>query len=203
MNPQASQSQPTQSQGSRPIPSIQSIRPPSADSRRAGQPAAGAIQPADSLAPAELESIQRMIMDDFGNDPGNLIMILQAINGRYKYLPQSALRRVSMSLGLPLSRIYGIATFYKAFSLEPRGAHTIKICVGTACHVRGAGRLKERLEETLHVREGQTTADRRFTLETVRCVGCCGLGPVVMIDEDTYSRTDSQTVIGALDHYAG
>jgi NADH:ubiquinone oxidoreductase subunit E len=194
MNPQAAQSQPNR---------FQPNRPPSLDPGRAGQPTAGTIQTADSLEPEELESIRRMIADDFGNDPGNLIMILQAVNGRYKYLPQPALREVSGSLGVPLSRIYGIATFYKAFSLEPRGAHTIKICVGTACHVRGAGRLKERLEDTLHVHEGQTTDDRRFTLETVRCVGCCSLGPVVMIDEDTYSRTDSQTVIGALDHYAG
>jgi NADH:ubiquinone oxidoreductase subunit E len=193
MNPQAAQSQPNP---------FQPIRPPSVDPRWAGAPAAGTVQPADSLEPEELESIRRMIAEDFGNDPGNLIMILQAVNGRYKYLPQWALREVSGSLGVPLSRIYGIATFYKAFSLEPRGAHTIKICVGTACHVRGAGRLKERLEDTLHVQEGQTTEDRRFTLETVRCVGCCSLGPVVMIDEDTYSRTDSQTVIGALDHYA-
>lgn len=197
MNPQAAQSQPNRFQ----VP--QSIRPPSSGPRWAGQPTAGTVQPADSLEPEELESIQRMIAEDFGNDPGSLIMILQAINGRYKYLPQPALRRVSGSLGVPLSRIYGIATFYKAFSLEPRGAHTVKICVGTACHVRGAGRLKERLEDILHVREGQTTDDRRFTLETVRCVGCCSLGPVVMIDEDTYSRTDSETVIGALDHYAG
>lgn len=194
MNPQAAQSQPSR---------FQPIRPPSVDPRWAGQPAAGTIQPADSLAPEELESIRRMVADDFGNDPGNLIMILQAVNGRYKYLPQAALREVSASLGVPLSRIYGIATFYKAFSLEPRGIHTIKICVGTACHVRGAARLKDRLEDALHVGEGQTTDDRRFTLETVRCVGCCSLGPVVMIDEDTYSRTDSQTVIGALDHYAG
>ncbi len=194
MNPQAAQSQPNR---------FQPIRPPSIDPRWAGQAKVGIIQPADSLEPAELESIRRMIADDFGNDPGNLIMILQAVNGRYKYLPQPALREVSGSLGVPLSRIYGIATFYKAFSLEPRGAHTIKICVGTACHVRGAGRLKERLEDTLHVHEAQTTDDRRFTLETVRCVGCCSLGPVVMIDEDIYSRTDSETVIGALDHYAG
>jgi NADH:ubiquinone oxidoreductase subunit E len=149
----------------------------------------------------ELETLRHVIEVDYENDPRSLIMILQYINGRYKYLPYETLYLVSGQLGIPLSQIYSIATFYKAFSLEPRGKHTVKVCMGTACHVRGGNRIKERLEDSLGINEGGTTSDKQFTLETVRCIGCCSLGPVVTIDDDTFSRTDAEEVLSAMEKY--
>jgi NADH:ubiquinone oxidoreductase subunit E len=149
----------------------------------------------------ELQSLSQVIRVEYENDPRSLIMILQYINGRYHYLPYETLCLVSGQLGVPLSQIYSIATFYKAFSLEPRGKHTVKVCMGTACHVRGGNRIKERLEDSLGIGEGDTTGDKQFTLETVRCIGCCSLGPVVTIDDDTYSRTDAEEVLRAMGKY--
>jgi len=149
----------------------------------------------------ELKTLSHVIKVEYENDPRSLIMILQYINGRYHYLPYETLCLVSGQLGVPLSQIYSIATFYKAFSLEPRGKHTVKVCMGTACHVRGGNRIKERLEDSLGIHEGGTTGDKQFTLETVRCIGCCSLGPVVTIDDDTYSRTDAEEVLRAMGKY--
>jgi NADH-quinone oxidoreductase subunit E len=115
--------------------------------------------------------------------PTALIMILQGVQREYSYLPEEALRRVSQRMDLALSQIYGVATFYKAFSLEPKGRHQICVCTGTACHVRASQSVLEKLERDLHVKRGQTTADGEFSLETVNCVGCCALGPVVVADE--------------------
>jgi len=112
----------------------------------------------------------------------SLITILEGIQGRYRYLPQEAMILVSERLGVPLSQIYSVATFYHAFSLVPRGRHTISVCTGTACHVRGAVQVLNRLEAVLGIKPGETTRDRQFTLETVNCLGCCALGPVVVID---------------------
>jgi NADH:ubiquinone oxidoreductase subunit E len=128
-------------------------------------------------------------------------MILQAINKEYNYLPRPALTYVSTRLDVPLSQIYGIATFYSMFSLEPRGRNIVTICLGTACHVRGGERIKERLESYLGIHPGDTTEDMRFTLETVRCIGCCSLGPVVTINEKVYARTDSEKTLKTLDQY--
>ncbi len=116
-----------------------------------------------------------------------LIQILQDINQEYMYLPEIALRYVSEVIDVPLSRIYHLATFYSCFSLEPRGKHLIRVCMGTACHTRGAPKVLEEFERHLKITAGQTTKDMNFTLETVNCLGCCALGPVVVIDDNYYS----------------
>jgi NADH-quinone oxidoreductase subunit E len=117
-----------------------------------------------------------------------LIMILQEIQQEFHFLPKETLERVSLKMDLAMSQIYGVATFYKAFSLEPRGRHHVCVCSGTACHVRNSRSIVEKLERDLKVERGHTTDDREFTLETVNCVGCCALGPVVVADGKYYGR---------------
>ncbi len=155
-----------------------------------------------AAAPAiDYLALDRMVEDEFGSDKENLIMILQAIQAQYNYLPQPVLSYLAEKIEIPLSRIYGVATFYSTFSLEPRGKNIISICLGTACHVRGAGKVLERIEDTLNVTNGKTTEDGQFTLESVRCIGCCSLGPVVKINEDVYGRIASEDLTQILDHY--
>jgi NADH-quinone oxidoreductase subunit E len=114
--------------------------------------------------------------------PGGLISILEKIQSKYGYLPEDALRAVAKETGRSLVDIYGVATFYKAFSLTPRGKHLISTCLGTACHVRGGPAIAREIERRLGVRAGETTADREFTFETVNCLGACALGPVIVVD---------------------
>ncbi|MBL7180201.1 MAG: NAD(P)H-dependent oxidoreductase subunit E [Desulfobacterales bacterium] len=142
-----------------------------------------------------------IIEKEFNNDKENLIMILQAIQRRYNFLPRPALAYLSTKLEVPFSRIYGVATFYSTFSLEPRGRNIISICLGTACHVRGGERVRERIEETLNICDGETTEDQRFTLETVRCLGGCSFGPMVKINEDMHGRISSDKADKILDPY--
>ena len=145
--------------------------------------------------------LDRIIEEDFNNDKENLIMIIQAIQRRYNYLPEPALKYLATSIGVPLSQIYGVATFYSTFSLKPRGRNIISICLGTACHVRGGERVRERIEESLDIKDGETTDDMRFTLEAVRCIGCCSLGPVVKINEDMHGNLSSDQVADIIDQY--
>lgn len=123
-----------------------------------------------------------------------LISILEDIQARYRYLPRDAMILVSEWLNIPLSQLFSVATFYHAFSLVPRGKHTIHICTGTACHVRGAIQILERLEAKLGIQPGETTQDRQFTLETVNCLGCCALGPVAVLDGDYLGQMTTRTV---------
>lgn len=111
-----------------------------------------------------------------------LISVLEGIQSRYRYLPRDAMILVGEELGLPLSQVYSIATFYNAFSLERRGRHGVCVCVGTACHVRGAHPVLARLEEALAIKPGETTSDWNYSLETVHCLGACALGPIVVVD---------------------
>lgn len=145
--------------------------------------------------------LDQIIEKDFNHDKENLIMILQAIQRRYNYLPKPALSYLAEKLGVPYSKIYGVGTFYSTFSLEPRGRNIISICLGTACHVRGGERVRERLEKTLNIKDGETTEDNKFTLESVRCIGCCSLGPVIKINEDMHGRITSEEVKPVLDQY--
>lgn len=117
-----------------------------------------------------------------------LIMILQKIENLYGYLPAWAMKYVSEKLDVPLIQVYGVASFYKAFHLTPQGKHLIRVCLGTACHVRGGQRVMEELERKLNVKVGENTKDFNFTLERVNCLGCCALGPIVMIDEGYYGH---------------
>jgi NADH-quinone oxidoreductase subunit E len=121
-------------------------------------------------------------------EQSNLIQILLDIQEEYRWLPKHALLYVSSKMEVPLNRVYGIATFYKFLNLEPRGRHSIMVCTGTACHVRGAMNVLQNVVDLLEVKPGDTTQDMRFTLDTVNCLGCCALGPVVMIDNNYYSN---------------
>jgi len=135
------------------------------------------------------------IVQKYGSDKGFLVPILQDVQKEYNYLPREALAAVSTTLGVPMSRIYEVATFYKAFSLTPRGRHQLSLCVGTACHVRGAPLLQDHIERVLNIKSGQTTDDLEFTFETVNCLGACALGPILVADEEyegqvTMSKTN-------------
>jgi NADH:ubiquinone oxidoreductase subunit E len=155
----------------------------------------------DPSAQIDYQALDAIIENEFNNDKENLIMMLQAIQKAYNYLPRPALDYLAVKIGVPYSKIYGVATFYSTFSLEPRGRNIISICLGTACHVRGAERVHERIEETLGIGDGQTTEDQRFTLESVRCIGCCSLGPVVKINDDMHARLPTDQVGKILDQY--
>ena len=112
-------------------------------------------------------------------EKGGLVPLLQDIMREYGYLPEGTLKRIAQKLDIPLSRVYGLATFYKSFSLTPRGRHLISVCLGTACHVRGAPRIVEKIERDLGIKAGETTKDLKFTLETVDCLGACALGSLI------------------------
>lgn len=127
-------------------------------------------------------------------DKSALIQMLLAIQCENHWLPENALLWVSRKLGVPLSQIYHIATFYKAFSLKPQGRHSVSVCLGTACHVRGATRLLDKVMETLNIRPGETSRDLQFTLNTVNCLGCCALGPVMMIDGKYHSNPSTAKI---------
>jgi NADH:ubiquinone oxidoreductase subunit E len=120
--------------------------------------------------------------------PTALIMILQEVQREYRYLPREAMEEISRRMDLALSQIYGVATFYKAFSLEPRGRHHLCVCTGTACHVRNSRSIVEKLERDLKIERGHTTKDGEFTLETVNCVGACALGPIVVADNKCWGH---------------
>jgi NADH-quinone oxidoreductase subunit E len=128
------------------------------------------------------------ILEKHTEDKGRLIAILEEIQDEYGYLPEKSLRIVSDETGCSLVDVYGVATFYRSFSLKPRGKHLVYACLGTACHVRGAPRIVEELERQLGIKAGQTTEDKEFTLETVNCLGACALGPVVVIDGHYFSQ---------------
>jgi NADH:ubiquinone oxidoreductase subunit E len=129
----------------------------------------------------------------------SLIAILSDIQHTYSYLPEEALKAVSKLTGQPLADIYGVATFYKSFSLEPRGKHLCSCCVGTACHVRGGEAIAGEFEKQLAIKGGETTADREFTLEKVNCLGACALGPIVVVDGHYYSNVKQPAVRKILD----
>jgi len=139
------------------------------------------------------------IVDKVRGNRGGLITILEGIQAKYGYLPQGALQMVAERTGRSLVDIYGVATFYSAFSLEPRGKHLCSVCRGTACHVRNAAAVVDEFQQQLRVQPGQTTDDGEFTLETVNCLGACALGPVVVIDGHYFSNVDSQVVGTILD----
>jgi NADH:ubiquinone oxidoreductase subunit E len=142
------------------------------------------------------------ILDRHKNGKSNLIGILQDISEEYMYLPEFILRYLALNLGIPLSRIYSIANFYSAFSLVPKGKHQINVCLGTACHVRGAKRIMEAVEKRLNIKSGETTEDMMFSLETVRCLGCCGLAPVVTIGEDVHGKTAPVKISSSIENIA-
>lgn len=128
----------------------------------------------------------------------SLISVLEEVQARYRYLPQEAMILVSERMGVPLSQVYSVATFYNAFSLERRGRHEICVCVGTACHVRGAKRVLTRLEDSLGIKRGETTPDWNYSLDTVHCLGACALGPIVVVDGQYLGQMNVKRVDGLL-----
>jgi len=143
----------------------------------------------------------RQIIEKHTGQPAAAIAILQDLQKELQWLPESALRVAALRLGIPLTQMYGLATFYRSFSLVPRGRHLIQICLGTACHVRGAPRIESTILEELGVDLGEMTDDERFSVEQVRCVGCCGLAPVVVIDENFHGKLEPKDTPKMLKEY--
>jgi len=141
------------------------------------------------------------IIEKYDGGSESLLMIMQDISDIYNYLPPEVVPVLVDRLGVKESLIYGVATFYKTISLEPRGKYIVSVCTGTACHVRGAGKIMEVLQEKMNVHEGQTTEDRLFTLEAVRCIGCCASGPVITVNKDTHGGLDRSSVLEVLNEY--
>jgi NADH:ubiquinone oxidoreductase subunit E len=141
------------------------------------------------------------IISNYGVNPEALLMIMQDISEIYHYVPPEVVPVLAEKLGVRESLVYGVATFYKTISLEPRGKYIIQVCTGTACHVRGSGKILEALEEKLDVKEGHTTEDYLFTLEAVRCIGCCASGPVMTVNKETHGGLDRSSVVQLIDAY--
>lgn len=143
----------------------------------------------------------RQIIERYQYDRSSLVSILHNIQKEFHFLPRSAIKEISNCLDIPLSMVYEVATFYKAFSLEPKGRHTIKVCLGTACHVRGGARVLGYIESLLNIKEGESSADLRFNLETVNCLGACALGPVMVIDGDYFGKVEMDRIEPILQRY--
>ena len=143
----------------------------------------------------------KAIVDRYDGKHDSVIAILQDVQSEYHYLPEHALRAVAGQLGLPLIQICSVATFFKAFSLKPRGEHTVTVCLGTACHVRGAPAVLDEVKRQLGIEPGNTTDDMRFTLETVNCLGACALGPILVVDDEYQGQMSSRKVKKILNKY--
>jgi NADH-quinone oxidoreductase subunit E len=148
----------------------------------------------------ESSQIDTIIKHHRGKEEG-LLAILQEIQAKEKFLPREALEQVAQKMKIPLARIFRIATFYNALSIQPRGRHKIDICSGTACHVRGGDRIVDKLKRDLRIQVGETTKDKRFTLESVRCVGCCSLGPVAVVDGNVFGRVTQEKISNIIKDY--
>lgn len=142
------------------------------------------------------------IIERHKSKKGALMPTLNDTQDEFGFLPQEALKEISRQLDIPLAEIYGVATFYSRFTLKPRGEHTISVCMGTACYVRGSKSIFDKLVEELKVKgSGETTTDGKFTLEATRCLGCCGLAPVIMIDEDVYGKLAPEDISDIIKKY--
>src|SRR4030042_1449216 len=142
------------------------------------------------------------VLAKYENDKAALIDILHDTQSAIGYLPEEALEEIHRGRDVPRSKVYSVATFFKAFSLPPRGRHIINVCMGTACHVRGSDKVLEEIEKELGIKTGYNTEDLRFTLETVNCVGACALGPMVIIGEDYHGEMTPEKVGGVLKNYS-
>jgi NADH-quinone oxidoreductase subunit E len=145
----------------------------------------------------DMEKVEPLL-EQYEDQRLNLIPILQDVQETYRYLPELVLRRISKKLRVPLTEVYQVATFYRCFSLVPRGKHVIQVCLGTACHVRGAPRVLDRILRDLKLPHAGTTEDLQFTVETVRCIGCCGLAPVARVDNSNTHPHLTQAKVGVL-----
>jgi NADH:ubiquinone oxidoreductase subunit E/ferredoxin len=148
----------------------------------------------------KLDKKDRMLVEKI---QGAIMPVLQSINEKYNYLPEQFLRTISKEMDIPMSAIFRIATFYNTFSLTPRGKFRISICTGTACHVKGAANILQSFEEQLGIKTGETTEDMHFTLEAVRCIGCCGLAPVLTVNKDVFGLMTKKKVPEIIEKYKG
>ncbi len=149
--------------------------------------------------PVETEAVTEIL--ERYQSRADLIAILQEVQAKYFYLPEPVLRKISRELDVPLPDVYHVATFYNCFSLEPVGKHLVQVCLGTACHVRGGPKVLDRILQDLKLPEPGTTPDVQFTVRTVRCIGCCGLAPVVRVDDNTHPHMTQAKVKGMLNKY--
>lgn len=161
------------------------------------------VKEKDSMKPAMTLDWQKIddIIDSYHENPEALLMIMQDISDIYNHVPPEAVPVLSERLGVKPSLIYGVATFYKTISLEPRGKYIINVCTGTACHVRGADKIMDALQDRLGIEEGQTTEDHLFTLQAVRCVGCCASGPVITVNQETHGGLDRSSAVKIIEEY--
>jgi len=141
------------------------------------------------------------VIAKYRDKPGSLIPVLEEVQGITGYLPEKIQRHVANGLSIPLSQVYGVVTFYSFFTMKPRGKHQIRVCLGTACHVRGSQAIVDKLDSEMRLQPGECTPDREFSLEVVRCLGACGLAPVMMVDDDTISKVKVTKLDQILDKY--
>jgi NADH-quinone oxidoreductase subunit E/NADP-reducing hydrogenase subunit HndA len=155
---------------------------------------------AQEFSPEEL-SLVDAIVEEHRAKPGSLIPVLEEIQETIGYLPKMIQRRIALGLNIPFSEVYGVVTFYSFFTMVPKGRHPIKCCLGTACYVRGGKKVLDKLIQTLKIDPGETTPDRRFSLETVRCLGACGLAPTMVIDDDSFPQVTPSSAGEILENY--
>lgn len=157
----------------------------------------------DVLKEFSAEQVEKLdgIIARYRGKPGGLIPVLEEAQMVLDYLPVPIQKRIADGLNLPLAQVYGVVTFYSFFTMKPRGRHTLRVCLGTACYVRGGKSIAESIVKEYKVGEGETTPDRRFTYETVRCLGACGLAPVIVVDENVHGRVKTQKLKSVLDDY--
>ncbi len=149
----------------------------------------------------EQEEKLKAIIEELKNEKGCLMPIMQKAQGIYGYLPIEVQQIIADGLAIPLEKIYGVATFYSQFNLQPKGEYQISVCLGTACYVKGSGTILEEVSDILGIKTGECTADRKFSLDACRCVGACGLAPVLMINDEVYGRLEKKDVKGILEKY--
>ena len=156
----------------------------------------------NSAEPKTKEALElEQVFAKYAGKNGALIPVLQAAQNIYGYLPVEVMKEISKALQIPVSKIYGVVTFYAQFHLHPRGRNIIRVCLGTACHVRGGAKIVEAVEKAVGIKDGETTEDLRYTFESVACIGACGLAPVMMVNDDTHGRLTPEMVAGLLDEY--
>jgi len=152
------------------------------------------------FSPGELAQVDEIITN-FKGKPGALIPVLEEVQSVLGYLPTAVLMKVAKGLNIPVAKVYGVVTFYSFFTMKPRGKYNIRVCLGTACYVRGGQRILNKLIDMLGIESGECTEDRRFSLETVRCLGACGLAPVTVIENDTHGQVKPTKLEKILDKY--
>ena len=150
---------------------------------------------------AEQEEKLKALIEQYKEIPGALMPVLQQAQGIYGYLPIEVQQMIAEGLNIPLAEVYGVVTFYSQFSLNPKGKYEISVCMGTACYVKGAGDLIDRITQVLGIEPGEVTPDGKFSLTNTRCIGACGLAPVMTVNEDVYGRLKAEDIDGILRKY--